>query len=242
MNENENMTFWEKYQQICKDHDVKPHAVLKELGISTGAAANWKKGVCPNGEILRKISDYFDVSFEYLLSEDEISIIPKQKKLKMFFNTLLAIPQRWASLRSGKDVDEDIIISITRYTNCSMRFLYNEEIIEYTPKGEYDKGVAADTDTLHAIFEILDNCADSDEYKALQIQLSRIVLYNAAKKGFTKDTVLSYTEFEPKKMKFIYTGEKNKDNTLNYGMNFSDLTMMKKKTGLSYQYMFTGIE
>lgn len=234
--------FWTRYLQICEEHGVKPHAVLRELGISTGSAANWKKGSLPTGEILNKLAAYFDVSVEYLITDDEISIMPKQKKLKMFFNTLLAIPQRWASLRSGKDVDENIISNITRYTNCSMRFLYNEEIINYTPKGEYDKSVTADTDTLHSIFEILDNCADSDEYKALQIQLSRIVLYNIDNKGFTMDTVLSYTEFEPKKMKFIYTGDKNKDNTLNYGMNFSDLTMMKKKTGLSYQYMFTGIE
>lgn len=235
--------FWTKYVYICEERDLKPYAVLKELGISSGSAQSWKKGAAPNGDILSKIAEYFDVSIEYLIKDnEEISITSEKKKSKMLFKTLKAIPQRWASLRRGHDVSEELMMKIIRFVNCSIRFINNEEIIEFSPKDEYNPDTLNDTDTLFSIFEILDCCADSDDYRALQIQLSRIVLYNIGRKGFTKDMVLGYTELDPKKMNFIYTGEKNRDVTLNYGINFSDLTMIKKKTGLSYQYMFTGIE
>ena len=62
--------FWTRYLQICEEHGVKPHAVLRELGISTGSAANWKKGSLPTGEILNKLAAYFDVSVEYIINYD----------------------------------------------------------------------------------------------------------------------------------------------------------------------------
>lgn len=63
--------FWEKFQYLSKIKGIKPHAVLKELEISSGSANNWKKGTIPNGEILKKIADYFEVSIDSLLDFDE---------------------------------------------------------------------------------------------------------------------------------------------------------------------------
>ena len=48
--------FWEKFQYLSEIKGIKPHAVLKELEISSGSANNWKKGTIPNGEILKKIA------------------------------------------------------------------------------------------------------------------------------------------------------------------------------------------
>lgn len=61
---------------------IKPHAVLKELEISSGSANNWKKGTIPNGEILKKIADYFEVSIDSLLDFDEnVSVRLSSKNL-----------------------------------------------------------------------------------------------------------------------------------------------------------------
>ena len=53
--------FWEKFRYLSEIKGIKPHAILKELEISSGSANNWKKGTIPNGETIKKISDYFDV-------------------------------------------------------------------------------------------------------------------------------------------------------------------------------------
>ena len=64
--------------------------MCKELGFSSAAATHWKSGVNPNADVLLKISDYFDVSVDYLLGKTdkknkatpkEQPISPKQKLL-----------------------------------------------------------------------------------------------------------------------------------------------------------------
>ena len=44
------------------------------------------------------------------------------------------------------------------------------------------------------------------------------------------------------KLDFLYTGEPNKDASLNFGLNYSELSAIRHETGLSYVYMFTGVE
>lgn len=60
--------FWDIFYDLCKKVDKSPNAVVKELGMSTATATNWKtSGRTPNGDTLRLVADYFDVSVDYLL-------------------------------------------------------------------------------------------------------------------------------------------------------------------------------
>lgn len=70
--------FWARYQQLCEEKGFKPHSVLKELGISSGSAFNWKKGTLPNGEILIKISQALECSIDYLLGTENEYIVGKE--------------------------------------------------------------------------------------------------------------------------------------------------------------------
>lgn len=54
-----------------------------------------------------------------------------------------------------------------------------------------------------------------------------------------KLTILS--DIEQKKLHFILTGEENRDSSLNYGFNFSDLVYLKSVTGIDYPYWFAGM-
>jgi hypothetical protein len=189
---------------------------------------------------LHNVADYFGVTIEYLVSDDEIAIKPSVKKT--FFKTLLSLVQRWTSLRPGDKVPFEQIWEIVEYVNCKMRFICNEQVVIYTPAEEYNKENLQNLKVLFDILDIMDRCADSDEYRALQIQLSRIVLYWLNKKGYTQEVLLQSKELDAGKLKFLYTNVLNKDITLNYGLNFTDLAVLREKTGLNYQYMFTGIE
>lgn len=61
--------FWEIFNRLCNDHNIKPNAVAKELAIPSGSVTDWKKGRIPRDGTLIKIADYFNVSTNYLLGK-----------------------------------------------------------------------------------------------------------------------------------------------------------------------------
>lgn len=65
------MNFWEIYQKLCEENDVKSANVLTSLDLSTSMTTKWRRGSIPNGETLCKLADYFDVSVDYLLGRSQ---------------------------------------------------------------------------------------------------------------------------------------------------------------------------
>ena len=63
--------FLERVEQLCKEIGSKPNPVVKELGLSNSITTKWKNGAIPNGEILLKIADYFNVSIDYLMGRTD---------------------------------------------------------------------------------------------------------------------------------------------------------------------------
>lgn len=60
--------FWERFVYLCEKNNVKPNTVAKTLDLSNSTCSDWKKnGNFPKGDILIKLSDYFNVSTDYLL-------------------------------------------------------------------------------------------------------------------------------------------------------------------------------
>ena len=64
--------------------------MLQELNLSTSSTGSWKKGMLPKGEILKLISDYLDISVDYLLfgnekfkpiSDEDVLLLEKYHKL-----------------------------------------------------------------------------------------------------------------------------------------------------------------
>ena len=212
--------FWEKFQYLSEIKGMKPHAVLKELEISSGSANNWKKGTIPNGEILKKIADYFEVSIDSLLDFDE-NVSVRLSSKKSVLKKLNAIPQRFNSLKAVVETSDEQKLAIAKFE---------------------PKDISSETDSsiLFMILDIMDGCADNDIDKAMQIQLSRVVLYHLNEKGFGAEKLSEFTGIDQKKLHFITTGEENKDSSLNYGFNFSDLVYLKSVTGSDYSCLFVG--
>ena len=66
--------FWKNFEELCRSIGSSPTAVALELGFSNATATKWKKGSTPNGTTLHKIADYFGVSVDSLLCEDNVNI------------------------------------------------------------------------------------------------------------------------------------------------------------------------
>lgn len=65
------MIFFENFDRLCKEHKIAPSRVCQDIGASTGNVKKWKNGSIPNGALLSKIANYFNVSVDKLLSVDK---------------------------------------------------------------------------------------------------------------------------------------------------------------------------
>lgn len=73
--------FYEILQDLCLKKSTTVTAVLKSLNISTSKGTAWKNGSVPNGEIIKKLAEYFEVSTDYLLgNETESKTLDEQLK------------------------------------------------------------------------------------------------------------------------------------------------------------------
>ena len=70
--------FYDNLKTACSNKGISITALLKELGISSANGTFWKRGSYPNGDILIEISNFLEVSTDYLLTGKEQSIQKEQ--------------------------------------------------------------------------------------------------------------------------------------------------------------------
>ena len=63
------MNFYERYKELCNEIGKTPTGVGKELGVDKATVSYWKSGHVPKHESIIKISNYFNVSVDYLLGK-----------------------------------------------------------------------------------------------------------------------------------------------------------------------------
>lgn len=235
--------FWDKYVNMCKNVGKSPTGLANELNINKSTVAGWKKGQQPAGNTVYLIAEKLGCSADYLLSEDEedVSLLSK----KSAFKSIHAIPQRFVSLISGDPISSDELDVIAEYLDCEPDFLKNTEEVKFKPLGKRKPGIEFNVNIMHEIFMILDRCADSKLYKSVQIQISRIILHWVLAdedSGWTIEKLYNIKQIDSHKLKYIYTNEAAPDSTRNYGLNFTDLTVISRETKYSYQYLLTGVD
>ena len=71
------MTFYDKFDKLCEENGKKKSPVCAELGLSKTAWAKWRDGATPDGKTVRKLADYFGVTYAFLL-DDSLEDVPAQ--------------------------------------------------------------------------------------------------------------------------------------------------------------------
>ena len=69
--------YYENFEKLCKENNVKPATVSKSTGVPTSTLTSWKQGkYTPKQKTLQPIADYFNVSVDYLITgkENEFTI------------------------------------------------------------------------------------------------------------------------------------------------------------------------
>ncbi len=74
--------FYDKFKQLCFQKGVSCNKAAAEIGLSNATPTSWKKrGLTPKGDTLTKIADYFEVTTDYLLSDETSSPDEKNNPL-----------------------------------------------------------------------------------------------------------------------------------------------------------------
>lgn len=78
------MTFYSKIKELRIDKGLTQEELAKELNVSRQAISKWESGVLPDVNNLVKISEYFDCSMDYLISnkEEKSDLTVKQNNTK----------------------------------------------------------------------------------------------------------------------------------------------------------------
>ena len=80
------MDFLERVKALCSQKKVSQRVMEKDIEISNGSSSKWNKSM-PSADTLNKLSDYFGVSVEYLItgkeedSEQKITSLSKLEEL-----------------------------------------------------------------------------------------------------------------------------------------------------------------
>ncbi len=229
--------FYDQLSKACKEKGLGVTTLLRRMNISPGNATAWKNGVVPKSDMIDLLAKELDVSTDYLIREEDISIQVSDKSTS--FKSLKAVPQRWLSIRPSKEITATQMQAIAGALHCEVFFFFDDSELEYEYIPSKEK---MNADMLVEILDIMDTCAENEKHKRLQLQISRIVIYWLKKAGFDYDFLTSdkCNPLNPTKLDYICNGTKHIDSTLDYGFNFTDLCVIKDITGLSMTYLLTG--
>jgi transcriptional regulator with XRE-family HTH domain len=232
--------FYEQFKRACSENSTTVTDIVKELKISNGSLSNWKNGIIPNGDTLIKIADRLNVPIDYLL--DRVNISSMESPLITVTRQMVNTPARVASLNSGKTISDEQLKLISPYLGCTISFLFGGEYI-YKP----DTNRQLNPKAFETVAEILDCCADNDNYKTVQIQISLIVWSNIKQKGIDLNTEnFGVSSSVIKEINAKYENPLNDEKVKN-GFYISDLFKIKrglyeKGININIEYMFTGID
>lgn len=63
--------FYEIFTKLCDEKGISPTATLQNLKISTSKLTAWKNGSLPSASVLILLSEFFQVSIDYLLTGED---------------------------------------------------------------------------------------------------------------------------------------------------------------------------
>lgn len=63
--------FYDRLLELCQENNKKITPVVRELGLSTGGISKWRNGATPDGKTLKKVAEYFQVSVDHLMGEND---------------------------------------------------------------------------------------------------------------------------------------------------------------------------
>lgn len=74
--------FYDILKELCKVNNTNVTRLISVLHLSTGNLSGWKNGAIPKSDTIKKIAEYFNVTTDYLLGNENVSETDTNKKMR----------------------------------------------------------------------------------------------------------------------------------------------------------------
>ena len=243
--------FYNRFMEICREYGEKPTPVLKKLDISPGNLKRWEGGASITSDTLEKIANYFGVPVDYFFLKDEEKVFTEVQQNEMAIKddkngirqiyTIARIhPDYIASVLSGRELTESELDRVANYLRCKKVYLLNRNIAEDTnnvcKKSETDSSACLSDKEL--VIDILSRIPANEDYKYLQVMISRIIAENLKRNGIYQEDLIA-CGMAQKKVSDLFDSSSNNEKILAF--NNSDLMRIVHNFRVGYDLIFTGI-
>lgn len=132
------MNLLDKVTLLCNEKGISRRKMERDIGISNGASSKWANS-SPNIEIIKKLSDYFDVSTDYFFSDHPSQDSPLNKRderdiAMRLESTLSALNSQEGLMFSGEPLDETTRELLKVSLESSLRIGKVNAKQKFTPK------------------------------------------------------------------------------------------------------------
>ncbi len=118
--------FWDRFYALCQRNGKRPNPVGKEIGLSSGIISKWKNGGVPTGETLIKLSNYFNVSVDYLLGISSVVEV-KDTRLEKFYSDRELKKQVLDSLDKLNGLGLSCLAEYSEYLTMKKKYQFEEK-------------------------------------------------------------------------------------------------------------------
>lgn len=80
-------SFWKRLNELCKEKNVTPTMMCKELGLSTSNVTHWGGGRVPSSRTIKTIAEYFGAEPTEFYRDPSAGVTDDEIKFALFGET-----------------------------------------------------------------------------------------------------------------------------------------------------------
>lgn len=110
--------YYQNFEELCKQRNIKPNKVSKETGVSTATLTSWKQGkYTPKPDKLKLIADFFNVSLEFLMRNEDVQWNPFEQTMDYTISLSEEEQDLLMKYRKADDTQKEMIRRILAYSD-----------------------------------------------------------------------------------------------------------------------------
>lgn len=82
-----NTSFWMRLNELCREKNITPTMLCKELGLSTSNVTHWGGGRVPSSRTIKTIAEYFGVEPAEFYRDASVGVTDSEIKFALFGDT-----------------------------------------------------------------------------------------------------------------------------------------------------------
>lgn len=110
--------YYQNFEELCKQRNIKPNKVSKETGVSTATLTSWKQGkYTPKPDKLKLIADFFNVSLEFLMRNEDVQWNPTEQTMDYTISLSEEEQDLLMEYRKADETQKEMIRRILAYSD-----------------------------------------------------------------------------------------------------------------------------